>query len=320
MADFFDKLGINMDIPKALWESKAHFSHRLILSSASAWMMTVVHAWGEPVSIDHVKAVTRSKVDAMADISGSLNNIDIPALVDYIYEQLLDNGVFYHTPYNLRPVPRRLIYAGNIALVRGMLPEEDVQFSGMAPFIMITDACENNAVEAFGLPETEPELMLQQTWKRLTSCSIPAVAEYLNANRRAGNSYYSNRRQNSDDFTLARESQGINQYVYYLIKGNEAKRLNDDLADAHVQDYCRLAIMNAQKRQSITATIGKQLVRVEIGYLLPAPELRFLRYISWPEALPEYDQPWRFALRPQLWPMLKERLEFLKYAVEEQDE
>lgn len=320
MADFFDKLGINMDISKAPWESHAQFSHRLILSSASAWMMTAVHAWGELVSVDHVKAVARSKVKTMAEILGGLSDINIPALIDYIYEQLLDNGAFYHTPYYLRPVPHKLIYAGNIALVRGMLPEEDVQFSGMVPFIMTADAGENNAVEAFDLPETEPEFMLQQTWKRLTPCSIPAVAEYLNVNRRAGNSYYSNRRQTSDGITLARESQGINQFAYYLVRGNEAKRLNDDLTEVHVQDYCRLAIMNAQKQQLITATIGRQLVQVQIGYLLPEPELRFLRYVSWPEELPEYDQPWRFALRPQLWPMLKERLEFLKYTVEEKDE
>lgn len=320
MADFYDKLGINLDIPKAPWESKAQFSHRLILSSAAAWMMTTVYAWGEPVSVDRVKAVARSKAKAMAEISGNMSNIDIPALVDYIYEQLLANGAFYHMPYNLKPVPHRLINAGIIALIRGMLPEEDVHFSGIAPFNMTKDVGENNVVEAFDLPEATPELMLQQVWKYLAPCGIPASSEFLNVNRRAGSPYYVNKRQTSDDITLARESQGINQYVYYLIKGDEAKRLNDDLTDVHVQDYCRLAIMNAHQRQPITATIGKQLVRIQIGYLLPAPELRFLRYISWPETLLEYDHPWCFFIRPQLWPMLKERFEFLKYIVEEKNE
>lgn len=320
MADFYDKLGINMDIPKAPWESKTQFSHRLIFSAASAWMMTAVHAWGGPVSVDRVKAVARSKVKAMAEVSGNMSNIDIPVLVDYIYEQLLANGAFYHMPYTLRPVPHRLIYAGNIAIVRGLLPEEDIQFSGIAPFIVMTDVRENSVAEAFCLPEVTPEFMLQQVWKCLAPCGMPAASEYLNVNRRAGSSYYTNKRQTNADITLARESQGINQYVYYLIKGDEAKRLNDDLTNVHVQDYCRLAIMNAHKQQLITATIGKQLVRIQIEYLLPAPELRFLRYISWPETLLEYDLPWCFSVRPQLWPTLKERFEFLKYAVEEKNE
>ena len=316
---FFDRLGQYMGIQKARGEEATRYTHRLMLSAAAAWMLTGVHNRSEAVSVESIRALAAEKLRGMSITLPGLGDFDIDCVTEYVYNTLLENGAFYHTAYHLRPVPRRLIHAGSVDLVRGMLPQEDVHFSGLAPYIL-TKGNEMDFTEAFGLTEVLPKALLEQAWNRLNDSESVNVEEYLNLDRRNGEPYYSRRRRDNVPLTLGRSASGFNQFHYYLIRGSQIRRFTDDYLEAHIHDYCRIAIMNGYMPQRAIAKIGATLTQVDLSYLLPAPELRFLRYIAWPETLHEPDRPWRFALHTALWPALKARLTFLKYTVEESHE
>jgi len=90
---------------------------------------------------------------------------------------------------------------------------------------------------------------------------------------------------------------------------------------ASVHGYVMLAVVNGRKKQKAVARIGGELVLLELGYLLPKPDTRFLRFVSWPYNLETIaDQRFRFCLHPRVWPVVRDRLEFLGFAVEEQYE
>ena len=106
-----------------------------------------------------------------------------------------------------------------------------------------------------------------------------------------------------------------------MIKGNEIRRLTDDYVSASVQAYAALAIVNRQRKQSALAKISKELVELELGYLLPGPDARFLRFVSWPGSLHIVpNASFKVSLHPWIWPIIRDRLNFLGFAVEERYE
>ena len=113
----------------------------------------------------------------------------------------------------------------------------------------------------------------------------------------------------------------LSGYEHYLIHGNEIRRFTDDYVNASIHEYVRLAIVNDRKKQKVMAKIDKELVELYMGYLLPEPDERFMRFVSWPDQLQELQKrKFQFKIHPRIWPVVKERLIFLCYAVEEQHE
>lgn len=321
MIDFFERLGRYMGIMQSPYETRDHYSHRLMFSAASAWMQTCIYtpSKDEVVSEVSVKTIVRKKMHEMQEIARTENKFDPAALTDYVYEVLLDNGAFYKTPYRMRPAPHRLIGCEHAALVRGMYPDEDVQWSGMAPFVK-NNVDDSEVYEAFSLPGENPDILLQQTWRRLPSEEDVRIEEYLNINRKISEPYYIRNGSSFPSLTMGRNRRDPDHYDYYLVRGSEIRRLTDDMQVSRMHEYCRLAIMTKHQAQYVKTVVNSSLVNVEIGYWLPQPELRFLRYIAWPDPIIDLKQGWNYTIHPELWPTFKKRMQFLNYSVEESHE
>lgn len=318
-----EQIGESLGVPRGAAESEGVYCRRVAMSALSDWMLTAAFMGERESSVYAVKRLAREKCALFRELMRDAAFYDVQALVDYVYGVLLDNGFFLHRSGYVRPAPRRLIGGEAFALVRGMLPEEDVRFTGLAPWVaqaaQVTDW-----QTAFDLTELPPEAATDLLWKR----GIPApddarIDEYLNVERSKGQSYYRAKPLRNVALQLGRTRRSEWNHDYYLLRGREKRRIPENYIEARLHDYVRLDLANRARRQRVYARFdGAGLVYLNFTYLLPRPELRFLRLIAWPdnESSPELDEAWRFCLAREVWLMLRERLEFLHYEVIEEHE
>lgn len=316
--DYLERLGGMIGLRKGNKESAKAYQRRILLSVVSDWMQTAVHTGEEMTSVVHVKQVGMEKLHAFQELGCLDSTFDIQALVAYVYDTLLENGAFLHRSHNVRPAPHRLIGDDAIAIVRGMCPEELVRFSGLAPYVKQRVApC---AVEgAFDLPMTSPEQITTMLWKHGIPVSRDIrVDEYLNTERSSRGQYYIPRPPKAKGLLYGYAYNPDGQHDFYLISETEAKRISPDYILLHYHEYARLFLMTQNQSQNVYARFdGNSLVYLEFNFHLPDPDLRFLRYIAWPNKGDVLDDAWNFSISCDLWPLLKTRLEFLDYKVVE---
>lgn len=317
------RIGESLGVSRGAAESEEAYCRRVAMSALSDWMLTAAFMGMRETSVYAVRQLAREKCALFRELMRDGAFYDVEALVDYVYGVLRDNGFFLHRSGYVRPAPRRLIGGEAFSLVRGMLPEEDVRFTGLAPWIaqaaQVTDW-----QAAFDLTELSPEAATDLLWKRGSPAPDDArIDEYLDAKPSRGKRYYRADPARDADMQLGRTRRSEWNHDYYLLRGREKRRIPENYTDVWLHDYVRLDLVNRARRQRVCARFdGAGLVYLNITYLLPRPELRFLRLIAWPdnETSPELDEAWRFCLAREAWPMLRERLEFLHYEVIEEHE
>lgn len=318
---FLTAMGRDMGMPPANNETKDHYVERVILSAGAKWMLTAVHNGEGKTSIESIKSVTREKIESYLEIVDYLLPPDVMQVVNYLYDTLLANGMFYHEQFYVRPVQNRTIGIGTVSFIRGLLPDENVRLSGMAPFI--PGGGEASLANEFMLWQRDGEETIRSAWNRCAPFDLPAGAgEYLRAVHLEKERYYDIKRHDQAKYTMGRIRKNDGSGVdHYMIQGEETRRFPDDYVKASIHEYVRLAIVNGQRKQRVVAGVGKHLVNLQLGYLLPKPDMRFLKFVSWPESLDQIDKPafW-VCLSPQVWPVVRDRLNFLGFAVEEQHE
>ena len=314
---FWQEAGKQMGILKDRSETVLSFCCRVMLSALSKWALTVAGG-SEQVSIKKSQQIVEGKLAGYLKVLPTDDTINSEGIVETMYKLLLENGAFYHLRYNVRPAPHKLIGCGDISLIRGLTPEERVCFSGFAPYVMESSP-DGNMADDFMLWPLVGSETIDLVWRRSTTVeSSVNLEEYLNIERTSGR-YFSSKKNPSWPFTLARSRQPGNNisYEYYLITGNEVRHIPSDYVEASIHEYVRLAMMNKVKKQAVTATIRKTIVSVECGYLLPAPDLRFIRFLSWPANIADMKDAFKFILHPAVWPGVRERLISLGYEVHE---
>ena len=319
--EFLLAIGQDMGILPGKGETEDHYVERVILSAGARWMLTAVHNETEKVSIESVKKITQEKIDNYLEIAHYESAPDVQVIINCLYDTLLANGMFYHEQYNVRPVRNREIKTGTVSFIRGLLPEENTHFSGMAPYL--PGGGDDVLADEFMLWQSNGEETLKMAWLRSSpQSSDTEIGEYLRADHQMYQKFYDTRRHDQAEITLGRTRKSdAHGFEYYMIKGDEIRRLTDDYINASVHAYVTLAIVNEQRKQSAHAKITKELVELELGYLLPEPDARFLRFVSWPETLQKLSNSrFKVSLHPRVWPIIQDRLNFLGFAVEEQHE
>ena len=317
---FILAMGKSMNIYAAPSESEKQYLERIILSAVSKWMLTAVYNGYPRVSVKSIRTKAGEKMEAYLNIIG-YKDLDIQTFLDNIYDTLLENGMFFHEPDYVWPVPHRDIGFGDCSIVRGMLPEENVSFSGMAPFV-VGDGTSNLSND-FMLWSKNGEETIRTAWNRSSLQSEKTeISEYLKLNPTEHSQYYSFKRNDQADITMGRAARNdTHGYNYFLIRNKEIRRMPDDYINASIHQYVRLAIVNQHNQRSVYAIISSNLVKIQIGYYLPVPDARLLRLISWPVSLQQFNETnFHAQMHPSLWPAMKERLRFLGYAVEEKHE
>lgn len=316
--DFLETIGQALRLRQGSRESFSAFYGRIIYSAISDWLQTTIFTGERETSVVQVKRVGLEKTHMMQELFPEIVPLDAQVLLDYFYSTLLDNGVFLHRNFYVRPAPHRFIGNTCFSIVRGMQPEEIVSFSGLAPYVK-QKAIFTNIAMAFGLPDIPLEKITEVVWKH----SIPTtndlhIDEYLNTNHSVGQPYYRSRPTMDDKMTMGRIRRENVLYDYYLVSNTKIRRISEQYINASYHEYARLYLMTQTKPQIVTATIdGKNLVYLDFSFHLPKPDLRFLRYIAWPSQENPLDNVWNFCMAYELWPIMKERLEFLKYKVVE---
>lgn len=318
--EYLEQIGASLGIVKGQKESTSDYYRRVAYSAIADWMQTSVFVGGDATSIVQVKRIALDKARIMEELSPGLLVCEIDELIEHIFNILLQNGVFLHRNFYVRPAPHRLIGNDSFAIVRGMCPEEHVCFSGLAPFLKQRNApC--NVYSAFGLPEIEIENITRQLWDRASRVDMDThIGEYLNTSRSTRQPYYCSSPPDRTGMLLGRSRRNDSCYDYYLIFVNEIRRVSEDHVDVALHEYARLDLMEKKQVQTATATFdGPALVHVSFSYRLPKPDLRFLQFVSWPYKRAGLNDVWNFSLHGNLWPIVKARLEFLKYKVVEKN-
>lgn len=316
--EYLEQIGNSLGVEKAPNESLEDYYRRVVYSAIADWMQTSAFIGGETTSIVQLKSVVSSKVRMLQDLSPSLLAYGADELVEHIFGILLENGVFLHRNYYVRPAPHRLIGNEKYAIIRGMCPEEHVYFSGLAPFIgQRNSPCDIFA--AFGLTDMCPEAITALLWKR--GSPVPDnthISEYLNTTRKNKQPYYRSSPADQTGMIYGRSRRNDFMYDYFLMSGSEIRRISEDHVSVHWHEYGRLHIMTTRQPQTVFATFdGNGLVHVNFSFHLPQPELRFLQYLAWPYKDSRLDDVWNYSIHRSLWPIVKERVEFLKYKVVE---
>lgn len=309
------EIGREIRVSQETGEDDSAFAQRVLLSAGAAWMQTTLYANNGQVSVERLKRTAQEKMSLWKKTDPCLADVDPEACAEYIYETLLGNGLLLHTPMYGRPAPRKLI-GSSPAILRGMRPEEPCVFSGLASFL-VTEHGSETIREAFALADYDQERMITLLWKRSISVHDFLPNEILNVHRGGGWNRYEPQKASETDLALARTMHGPNQYDYYLIQGQQIRRISEDMREAQFHDYVRMALLHRAGQQTkVQARCGNHLVSFSIGYL-PRPEQRFLRLVCWPESLSDLKQAYRFSIHAALWPMLRERFRDLNYNVEE---
>lgn len=316
--EYLEQIGTSLGIAKAPKESSSSFYRRIAYSAIADWMQTSAFVGGDVTSIVQLKSLTVEKARMIQALSPTVLPYDADELVEHIYEILIDNGVFLHRNYYIRPAPHRLIGNNTHALIRGMCPEEHASFSGLAPYtLQRTTPC--NVYKAFGLTDICPETITEQVWKHGIPVSTNTyISEYLNTARKDKQPYYRSTPVDHKGLMYGRSRRNDSRYDYYLVSDNQIRRISEDHTSIFWHEYGRLHIMTTKQVQSVLASFdGAGLVHVSFSFHLPKPDLRFLQFLAWPYNDTAFDDIWNFSLHTDLWPIVKERVEFLGYKVVE---
>ncbi len=315
---FFRQVGASLCTRPAESESQEAFIQRVILSAVSKWMLTSVYSGDGKTSVVNIRNTAREKVNAFLEIAAMQTIVEPETVVEHIYDTLLKNGMFYHQQYYVMPVENQLIGHGKIAIIRGLLPDEHAFFSGLAP---CTTAKQNDDIaEEFDLWNMDATETISLVWENSARTSGELhIEEWLHLNRKDTEPYYIEKRRDQNNITLGRSRKSMipNDYLYYIVRGKEIRRITEDYLESSIQDHVRVAIMNASRPQKIWYRNDNGKTTIRIGYLPSRSEVRVIRLIAWPEDLRHLDNPFNISVYPDLFPVLENRFRFLGYQMEE---
>lgn len=312
--EFWRETGEQMDLRQDPSEEAGAYALRVLRSALSRWAQIMPHLNEQGVSVMQLRQRIHRKYEdyaALLPIPGEAGG----NLEEEIYQTLLANGAFYHRAHNLQPARHKRIGTERVSLIRGLGPEERTGFSGLAPFTRDAAGAMDVAGE-YDLWKMEGRETLALIWAGSTAAETDSFDEYLDLSRTEGKTYTKHRTAQAP-FALARNrtaGRGSGR-EYYVIQGEEARRIPEQFLEASLHEYLQLFLMNQVIPPKVTAVCGPSLVRFETEMKLPEPDLRFVRYVAWP--MPDDPESLlRFSVHPDLWPVLKDRFIHLGLVIE----
>ena len=316
--NFFRQVGASLYLWPVETETQESFIQRVVLSAASRWMLTSLFIGDGATSVEKVRSSLKEKTTAFLELASLQDTMDIESIAGYIYDTLLSNGMFYHMQYYVRPAAAQLIGQGEIALLRGILPEERAFFSGLAPCVAAQG--NDNLEDAFDLWDKNGKDTIELAWERSEkTIGEVQIEEWLNLHRREMEPYYLGKRRDQNSITLGRTRNSItpNNHEYYLIRGKEIRRISEEYKEIAMHDNIRVALMNNIHPQRVLYKKFNGKIDLEIGYLPARHDVRFMKLITWPENLAHINRPFRMSVHSDVFPLLESRFRRLGYQMEE---
>ncbi len=289
-------IGRKYHIRKGILETENEWKVRLIYTICG--MMAYASLWDdeedEPISIIHLKRKVRIMLanykSMYPEISGNLT-INSEELEDEISNLFLNVGIVYHRPNRIAPSMRRDEPLGNIVFQRGIALDNISCVSGIGFYAMRGEASDSGAVNAmFGL-ERQPlqalwlSTLSSSSWR--TELSFEQNTEFLRLKPPFSQGYWVNKPDTTGTISILRTGMKGSQ-LYYLYRYSNARIEVSPLPQWQVESYkyrtlACACLLEYGTLPPIEYFEDGALIHIRMNYLLPPPELEFLKLYSWPE-------------------------------------
>lgn len=275
-------------------------------------------------SIVHFKRRIRDSLQSYIELYPSIHSVytsDWESLCDELYDIFITTGQVYHTPNWLSSAAPCSSQINDISFIRGTAPDYSCSFSGVGRYTQnvcdITPSVTPNemfAIPSVSLTEQWSHILENCKWSNLRE---DAVIEYHRLTPPFHHGYWTNMPQKKDSITLARTG-FPGSSIYYLCKVQGGQRTFNQLPSWLTDNYGYRSIstccLNAHGTlPPIAYHESGELVALHFSYLLPPPELNFVRLYSWPTTYAEFPHNFRRTMTRTVFCAFKHILESIGY-------
>lgn len=325
---FLNEIGRQLKLGQGKWESKNTYASRVIFSAVSRIFLTAL--WdrtdkiGE-VSVTHVKQRTKQQWNVFKKLFPEIltDECDLDKLTEGLYDVYMQNGFFYHCKDYIIPAVNKYCHTRNLCLLRGSFLDQPVIMSGMGLFqkeLRMLDSWDEVA-EVFQLSgniiDAWHQVLRTARWKETK------LTDKISFARLKGNFYYGywqNTPDRSGEISLLKQESPSSIYYLYRFIGK-----NMQIAELSSWRTSKGGIFNLlngllNQRGSLPAihySVRKEIVEINLGYLLPPRELSFYRLYSWPNELKEYRNDFHRIMQVDFFLAFKKIMESKGYEFKE---
>ena len=299
----------------------------------------------QPISVQHFKTKAENLLKACLAVYPSLQrwfSESLNDLVEDIYNTYKRTGHLYHSSYRTAPAIFNSASSGELTLIRGASPGDEVWMSGLGLFAPKKEETTVSISELFGLQTQSmadylKEIMDKAEWR---SIQWPEETEFINLRPAVSKRYWKNDPDKDGNISLARYALGNNsmgEKIYVLYRyGNEGFmgmqlprwRVRDfrssTSSGATQSEYFRIAnalLFSYQTRPPIKAKIHNETVEIDVGYILPPTEEDFFKLYRWPhshEIKEKQSHIFNGIMSRQFYLAFRQELESIGYSFEEE--
>lgn len=284
----------------------------------------------ELVSIVHVKRRIQNILNAYLELYPDLTEHFKDHRIkfeDFIVDLMIKTSTIYHSPYHVAKSMLKTAAVGNILFQRGIDPEDIDCISGVG-FYSINHNDKSSSLESlkelYGIENIDLETKLQQVismahWSAL-NVQGPEL-EYLNLSPCKGQKYWISHTDKNAEILLARTTDQSTR-EYYLYKNNQNSPEISKLApwmlkDGTVTQLARAILKKNGTLPPISYMYDGDVVKVEIGYMLPNTEANMLMLFSWPCVPSRINNVFSRIMNKDIFMVFKELLSSQGYTFEE---
>ena len=302
-------------------ETEIEYKTRLIYSICG--LMAYSSLWDNSensVSIIHLKRKIRDALINYKIIYPELFSslpFESEVLEDEIADVFLSTGIVYHCPNKIVSSAKREEAFGSILFQRGIALDNIKSVSGIGFYTKRKDkeTAPEKVKEMFGLEHMDLQTLWNTTLATTTWEVNPTFeqgAEYLRLNPPFSRGYWVDKPDTSGCVSIFRTGmKGVQ--LYYLYRYVDSVLEVSQLPQWQVEEYNYRTLACACL--SVKGTLPTieyiddgELVHVRLNYLLPPPELAFLKLYSWPERCTSLPCNFKRKMSKQIFVTMKEML------------
>ncbi len=325
--NLLQKIARQLGIEQCFDEGDVDYKIRLIYSALGAIAYASLHDQqdeSDANSIVHFKRRIRDTLWSYIDLypvlrSAFTNNWE--SLSDELYDIFLTTGQVYHTPNWLTAASPCSAEYNGICFVRGVSPDFNCSFSGVGRYLK--GSCntlpsvtvnEMFALSSDSLSIQWGNILRTCKWSNMES---ETGAEYHRLTPPFHHGYWTNAPQARDCITLARTGLPGSR-IYYLCQVRSGKRTFSQLPSWLTDNYGYRTIstccLNAHGTlPPILYRVSGNLVFLHFSYLLPPPELNFMRLYSWPTGYAAFPYNFHRTMDVEVFDVFRSVLEAIGY-------
>lgn len=284
----------------------------------------------DKVSIVHVKSRIKNVLNAYLEIYPDLTELfkdRRQIFEDFIVNLMIATSTIYHSPYHVSKSILKTAAVGNIIFQRGIDPEDIDCISGVG-FYSINHNGTSTSLDAlkelYGIENIDIDTKLKQVismahWSVISEHD-PDL-EYLNISPCKRQKYWISHADKNAEILLARTTDQSTR-EYYLYKNNKNSPEISKIAPWMIKDGATKQLARAILKKygtlpPINYEFDGDVVKVEIGYMLPKTEANMLMLFSWPCVPNRINNVFSRVMNKDIFMVFKELLSSQGYTFEE---